>query len=88
MMNKVHIKCSDSNSSSSSSSSSGESIIQQQNDNNFYSKTIILPVVLSGCETLSQTLREEHRLKVSEKRVLRQISRPKDEDNRLEITAW
>jgi sorting nexin-29 len=29
-------------------------------------KTIILPVVLYGCETLSLTLREEHRLRVSE----------------------
>jgi hypothetical protein len=27
-------------------------------------KTIILPVVLYGCETWSLTLREEHRLKV------------------------
>ena len=36
-------------------------------------RTIILPVVLYGCETLSLTLREEHRLKVSENRVLRKI---------------
>jgi hypothetical protein len=34
-------------------------------------KTIILPVVLYGCETCSLTLREEHRLKVFENRVLR-----------------
>jgi hypothetical protein len=34
-------------------------------------KTIILPVVLYGCETLSLTLREEHRLRVFENRVLR-----------------
>jgi hypothetical protein len=27
-------------------------------------KTIILPVVLDGCETWSPTVREEHRLKV------------------------
>jgi hypothetical protein len=27
-------------------------------------KTIILPVVLYECETLSRTLREEHRLRV------------------------
>jgi hypothetical protein len=32
-------------------------------------KTIIFPVVLYGCENLSLTLREEHRLKVFEKRV-------------------
>jgi hypothetical protein len=34
-------------------------------------KTIILAVVLYGCETWSLTLREEHRLRVFEKRVLR-----------------
>jgi hypothetical protein len=36
-------------------------------------KTIILPVVLYGCETWSLALREEHRLRVFEKRVLRGI---------------
>jgi hypothetical protein len=36
-------------------------------------KTIILPVVLYGCETWSLTLREEHRLRVFENRVLRGI---------------
>jgi hypothetical protein len=36
-------------------------------------KTIILPVVLYGCETLSPMLKEEHRLRVFEKRVLRRI---------------
>jgi hypothetical protein len=39
-------------------------------------KTIILPVVLYGCETWSLTLREERRLRVSENRVLRRIFRP------------
>jgi hypothetical protein len=34
-------------------------------------ETIIFPVVLYGCETWSLTLREEHRLRVFEKRVLR-----------------
>jgi hypothetical protein len=34
-------------------------------------KNIILPVVLYGCETWSLTLREEHRLRVFENRVLR-----------------
>jgi hypothetical protein len=34
-------------------------------------KTIILPVVLYGCETWSLTLREVHRLRVFENRVLR-----------------
>ena len=36
-------------------------------------KTIILPVVLYGCETCSLTLREEHRLRVFENKVLRKI---------------
>jgi hypothetical protein len=36
-------------------------------------KTIILPVVLYGCETCSLTLKEEHRLRVFENRVLRRI---------------
>jgi hypothetical protein len=40
-------------------------------------KTIILPVVLHGCETWSVTLREEHRLRVFEIRVLRRIFGPK-----------
>jgi hypothetical protein len=40
-------------------------------------KTIILSVVLYGCETWSLTLREEHRLKVYENRVLRKIFGPK-----------
>jgi len=36
-------------------------------------RTIILPVVLYGCETWSLTLREERRLRVFENRVLRRI---------------
>jgi hypothetical protein len=36
-------------------------------------KTVILPVVLYGCETWSLTLREEHRLRVFENMVLRKI---------------
>jgi sorting nexin-29 len=44
-------------------------------------RTRILPVVLYGCETWSLTLREEHRLRVFENRVLRRIFGPKrDED--------
>jgi hypothetical protein len=34
-------------------------------------RSIILPVVLYGCETWSLTLREEHRVRVFENRVLR-----------------
>jgi hypothetical protein len=44
-------------------------------------KTVILPVVLYGCETWSLTLREEHRLKVFENRVLRRIFGPKSEED-------
>jgi hypothetical protein len=40
-------------------------------------KTIILPVVLYGCETWSLTLREGHKLKVFENRLLRRIFEPK-----------
>ena len=40
-------------------------------------RTIILPVVLYGCETWSLTLREERRLRVFENRVLRRIFGPK-----------
>jgi hypothetical protein len=46
-------------------------------------KTIILPVVLYRCETWSITLREEHRLRMFENRVLRGIFGTK----RDEITA-
>jgi len=35
--------------------------------------SIILPVVLYGCETWSLTLREERRLRVFENRVLRRV---------------
>jgi len=40
-------------------------------------RTIILPVVVCGCETWSLTVREERRLRVLEKRVLRRIFGPK-----------
>jgi hypothetical protein len=43
-------------------------------------KTIILPVVLYGCKTLSLTLREEHRLRVFENRELRRIFGPKRDE--------
>ena len=36
-------------------------------------RTVILPVVLYGCETWSLTLREERRLRVFENRVLRRV---------------
>jgi hypothetical protein len=42
-------------------------------------KTIILPLVLYGCETWSLTAREEHKLRVFENRVLRRIFGPKSD---------
>jgi len=47
-------------------------------------RTIILPVVLYGCETWSLTLREERRLRVFENRVLRRIFGPKKDEVRGE----
>jgi hypothetical protein len=43
-------------------------------------RTIILPVVLYGCETWSLTLREEQRLRVFENRVLRRMFGPKRDE--------
>jgi hypothetical protein len=43
-------------------------------------RTIILPVVLYGCETWSPTMREERRLRVFENRVLRRIFGPKRDE--------
>ena len=44
-------------------------------------RTIILPVVLYGCETWSLTLRQERRLRVFEKnRVLRRVFGPKRDE--------
>jgi hypothetical protein len=44
---------------------------------------MVLPVVLYGCETWSLTLREEHRLRVFENRILKRIFGP----NRDEVTG-
>jgi hypothetical protein len=43
-------------------------------------RTVVLPVVLYGCETWSLTLREEQRLGVFENRVLRRIFEPKRDE--------
>jgi hypothetical protein len=43
-------------------------------------RTIILPVVLYGCESWSLTPREKHRLRVLENRVLRRIFGPKRDE--------
>jgi hypothetical protein len=44
-------------------------------------KTVILPVVLYGCETWPLILREEHRQRAFENRVLRKIFGPKREED-------
>jgi hypothetical protein len=41
---------------------------------------IILPVFLCGCETWSLTLREEHRLRVLENKMLRRTFVPKRDE--------
>jgi len=43
-------------------------------------RTIVLPVVLYGCETWSLTLREERRLRLFESRVLRRVFGPKRDE--------
>jgi hypothetical protein len=43
-------------------------------------KTIILPVILYGCEIWSLAFREEHRQRVFENRVLRKIFGPKRDE--------
>jgi hypothetical protein len=51
-------------------------------------RTIILLVVLYGCETWSLTLREVRRLREFENRLLRRIFRPKrDEVDGMEKTT-
>jgi hypothetical protein len=52
------------------------SLLSKSLKNRIY-KTIILPVVLYGCETWSLTLREEQKLRVFENRVPRKIFGPK-----------
>ena len=44
-------------------------------------KTIILPVVLYGCEAWYLTLREERRLRVFQNRIRRRIFEPKRDPN-------
>jgi hypothetical protein len=45
--------------------------------------SIFVPVIRNGCETWSLTLREEHRLRVFENRVLRRIFGPKRDKVRV-----
>jgi len=43
-------------------------------------RPVILPVALYGCENWSLTLREEHRLRIFEKMVLRRIFGPERDE--------
>jgi hypothetical protein len=49
---------------------------------------MILPVVLYGYETWSLTLKEEHRLRVFENRMLRRIFGPKRDEVTGEWRKW
>ena len=59
------------------------SLLSKIKDQDIY-RTIILPVVLYGCETWSLTLREERRLRVFENRVLRRVFGPKRDEVTVE----
>jgi uncharacterized protein (UPF0332 family) len=56
------------------------SSLLSKNIKNKIHNTIILLVVLYGCETWSHTFREEQRLRVLENRVLRRMFGPKRDD--------
>jgi hypothetical protein len=56
------------------------SIALSKNVNIEIYKAIILPLVLCGCESWSVTLRDEHRLRALESRVLRRILGPKRDE--------
>ena len=45
-----------------------------------FSRTIILPVVLYGCETWSLTFREERKLRLFENMMLRRIFGPRRDE--------
>jgi hypothetical protein len=49
-------------------------------------KTIVLPVVLNGCEPQSLTLGEKYRLQVLENRMMRGIYEPKRDETLGEMT--
>jgi hypothetical protein len=54
--------------------------VRTKNISNKNYSTIILPVVLYGCEAWSLTVREERRLKVFENRLLRRVFGPKRDE--------
>jgi len=43
-------------------------------------RTVILPVILYGCESWSTTLADEHKLRVFENKILRKIYGPKRDE--------
>ena len=51
-------------------------------------RTVILPVVLYGCETWLLTLWEERKLRVFENRVLRRIFEPRGDEVTGEWRRW
>jgi hypothetical protein len=55
------------------------SSVVEKSTNRIY-KTIILPVVLYGCETCTLTIRQKQRLRVFENRVLRRVFGPKRDE--------
>ena len=57
-----------------------ESFVFQFAIQNSKDRTIILPIVLYGCETWSLILREERRLRVFENRLLRRVFGPKRDE--------
>jgi hypothetical protein len=54
--------------------------IKKKNINIIKYITIILPVILYGCETWSLTLREKRKLRIFENRVLRGLIGPKRDE--------
>ena len=50
------------------------------NNKRYFTSTIILPVVLYGCETWSLTLREKRKLRVFENMLLRRIFGPRRDE--------
>jgi hypothetical protein len=57
-----------------------KSILNSENVKIKTYKPLMFPVVLYECLTWSLTLREEHRLRVFENRILRKIFRPKRDE--------
>ena len=60
-------------------------ILQSTNIKIVIHRTVILPIVLYGCDAWSLTLREEHKLRVFENRVLRKILWPRGDEVKEEF---